>query len=83
MSRSFRRTPIIGMCATARTSEKRDKQFWHREFRRAQKRAIHRGDEIMPHFREIADVYSFVKDGKAWIGAGGWWRSHVKKAMRK
>lgn len=83
MSRSKRRTPIIGICANARTSEKTDKKIWHRIHRRAEKQAIHHGRE-MPHFREVSNPYSFTKDGKVWIGNGDryYWRG-LKKAMRK
>lgn len=82
VSRSRRRTPIIGICANARTSEKDDKKIWHKAYRAAVRQALKAGKEP-PHFRDHSNPYSFNKDGKVWIGNGGWWRRDPKKAMRK
>jgi hypothetical protein len=82
MSRSRRHTPIIGVCADARTSEKKDKQIWHRVYRRHEKQAIHHGRE-MPHFREVSDDWGMRKDGKMWAADGGYFRRNPEKLMRK
>lgn len=76
MSRSRRKTPIFGM-TTAR-SEERDKVQAHRDERRAVRAAIAEDADLMPHTREVSDVWGFAKDGKRY--RGGWKRS---KWMRK
>lgn len=65
MSRSYRKTPIIGNCSHS------DK-WWKREARkslRCQQRtqAVRHVDPDamqLPQLREISDVYCFAKDGK-------------------
>lgn len=68
MSRSTRRTPIFGNSKAK--SERWDKRFWHRRFRRAVKQALRHAYEIMPHFRVVSDPWLFAKDGKVWRGPG-------------
>lgn len=48
---------------TTSESEKQDKVLYHRSFRRANKQAVHRGAEVMPHFREHSNPYNWAKDG--------------------
>jgi hypothetical protein len=72
MSRSRRKTPIIGLAAS--TSEKTDKVTAHRRVRHAVKTAVEaaareggrrptRGARA-PAFRS----WTFAKDGKRWVG---------------
>lgn len=65
MSRSYQKTPRCGL--TCATTEKRDKRFANRAYRRAVKVALHHGDEL-PLRREVTNVYCFDKDGKKWYG---------------
>lgn len=75
MSRSRRKTPITGV--TTAHSEAFDKKCWHRGYRHACRRAIQRGDAIMPDERDHSDPWSFSKDGKVY------WGSRFPKGMRK
>ena len=61
MSRSVKKYPGGGHCGS---SEKDDKRHWHRRFRRIQKQAIFREQEVMPHFRDVSNPWSMSKDGK-------------------
>lgn len=74
MSRSRRRTPIIGNCACR--SERSDKKDWHGRMRARTRLAILRMDENMPEVREVSDPWTFGKDGKQWFEGD-------KKYMRK
>lgn len=67
MSRSRKKNPITGTCVCR--SERRDKQAWHRRFRRIVDAALHREDEVMPHIRDVSDPWSFGKDGKSYWDA--------------
>jgi hypothetical protein len=64
MSRSRRRTPIFGI--TTSDSEKQDKREANRRLRRAVRLALDAGDEVLPHLREVSNVWGFAKDGKRW-----------------
>ena len=75
MSRSYRRTPIFGI--TTSRSEKQDKALANRRLRRKVKSRLGTGDEEMPLLREVSDVWSFDKDGKAY------WSDALEKEMRK
>ena len=72
MSRSRKRTPVIGI-TTAR-SEKADKVAAHRRERRRVRQTIQAAPEaeILPHTRELSNVWAFAKDGKRyaphWVG---------------
>ena len=82
MSRSRRRTPITGTCVCR--SERADKVAWHRRFRRAVTAAMRREAEVMPHVREVSDVWGFGKDGKTyWTGRGFYWRDNPWKLWGK
>ena len=72
MSRSHRKTPIMGI-ATA-PSEKADKQRANQVHRAAVRS---RNDPEIP-LRAVSDVWGFAKDGKQWMRAA--WR---RKWMRK
>lgn len=65
MSRSKRKTPIIGNCVCR--SEKQDKAIANRRLRRAEKAAIKSNAEILPHKKEISDIWAFGKDGKRYL----------------
>lgn len=82
MSRSRRRAPFCGF-TTART-EKRDKVATHRRERRRMHAALHAAalafvrpadpapaapDALLPHTRELSNVWAYAKDGKQYLGA--------------
>lgn len=62
MSRSTRKTPIVGI--TKAPSEKNDKRVAQRRFRRKAKVSISQGEDPPEDLNEIADVWTFDKDGK-------------------
>jgi hypothetical protein len=62
MSRSRRKTPITGM--TTSKSEKEEKRWHNRVWRRKVRQAIHRGDDILPDKDEIMTTWEMAKDGK-------------------
>ena len=78
MSRSRRRTPIAGI--TTAESEKQDKRFANRALRRlaAQILGVDPEVELLPHCREVTDVWAMAKDGKLWFG-----KSRDPKLLRK
>ena len=66
MSRSFRKTPIIGI---AGRSEKADKKAWHsrmrgRERQRLKDVGVEDEDYLTTDRREVSDVWGMNKDGK-------------------
>jgi hypothetical protein len=69
MSRSCRKTPIVGITTAA--SEKRDKQLANRRLRRVVKRVLRDEPEaqVLPLKREVSDVWGMDKDGKRWFDA--------------
>jgi hypothetical protein len=69
MSRSHRKTPIMGITTAA--SEKRDKQFANRRLRRAVNQVLKDEPEapVLPLKREVSDVWAMDKDGKRWFNA--------------
>lgn len=67
MSLSHQHTPVTGNCSCR--SEKYDKVSYHKRYRRAVRIAVQRGDEVLPHFRELSNVWTWGKDGKTyWVG---------------
>jgi hypothetical protein len=76
MSRSIKRTPIIGH--TTAETEKYDKRLANRCLRR-KSRAVLRSSAVcssrqlienvseLPLLREVSNVYCFDKDGKQWL----------------
>lgn len=77
VSRSRQRTPISGI-STAH-SEKWWKRLWHGKWRRRVKAAIRQGDDVLPHYREVDNIWSGPKDGKAWFG----FEERFRKLWRK
>jgi hypothetical protein len=78
MSRSRRRTPILGI--TTAETEATDKAKWHRRHRRNERvRLSATGEDYVKRsHREHSDPWSMEKDGKNyWAGALG------SKYMRK
>lgn len=74
MARSYRYTPIFGICAG---SEKQDKRLANRLFRHKSKLRSRSGSGEFLLMREVSDVWAFTKDGK-------YYRKEVcKKDMRK
>ncbi|MBX9948638.1 MAG: hypothetical protein K2Y39_05730 [Candidatus Obscuribacterales bacterium] len=67
MSKSFRKSPICGI--TTAESEKKDKQLAHRRERRIVRQIL--GSDplrpVLPHRREVSNVWSFDKDGKQYL----------------
>lgn len=74
MSRSYKKTPIIGN--TKSESEKSDKKAWHRKFRHKAKNIIQSlhnddgiiGDVVMPIENEVGNTWAMSKDGKQYLG---------------
>lgn len=66
MSRSRRHSPWMGT-GSPRTSEKWDKQMWHRAFRHKTRQAMLKGQEPPHSPNEIVELWSMSKDGKARI----------------
>jgi hypothetical protein len=75
MSRSRRKTPIVGL--TTSESEKEDKRLANRRARHAHKRAVYsavravEADGIISLARAhhpTSGRWTFAKDGKQWIG---------------
>jgi hypothetical protein len=76
MSRSIRKTPIVGI--TTEPSDAAWKAKAARKFRAATRVALARGDEIAPDKRwSVENPYAAPKDGKQWVGAGD------RKLLRK
>ena len=78
MSRSKRKRPIAGMSASA--SDKREKSDANRKERKRARVALTQQPtaDLLPHKREVSDVWSMPKDGK--------WRFDARKCpklMRK
>lgn len=67
MARSYRHTPIVGN-AGAR-SEKRDKQLWHRKFRRVNRHRVEHEQEPLLE-DETTEKAVWNKDGKQYLSAG-------------
>ena len=67
MSRSKKKTPICAM--NGASSEKEDKRFYNRCYRRVCKQTLHVNPEceLMPHLWEYADLWAMAKDGKVWF----------------
>lgn len=74
MSRSYKKAPGSGH--TTASSEKKDKQLWHRRWRagvRTRLVGALRKDEGVEgfldiSFREISSTWCMSKDGRAWYG---------------
>ncbi len=71
MSRSFRKTPIHGLCGS---SEKEDKKIWHRKMRKAEHNKLatvnrEPDDEYITTLPEdVSNPWSMSKDGKYHAG---------------
>lgn len=74
MARSFRHTPIVGI--TTADSEKLDKRIANRRERSRIRQIllslVGAGDDcldslVLPHRRELSNVWSFDKDGKQYL----------------
>jgi len=62
MSRSRKRTPILFSASQA--SEKQDKRWANRRFRRLVRVKVANQHEALSILREVADVWDFRKDGR-------------------
>lgn len=80
MARSRRRTPVTGF--THCRSERKDKQAWHRRFRRAVRAALQREDDLLPHVREVSDPWGFGKDGKVYWGTPPEWSDFARRPWK-
>jgi hypothetical protein len=78
MSRSKRKHPIAGMCASA--SERREKREANRNIRKLVRITLAQRPEadVLPHKRAVSDVWSLPKDGKGRFDA-----RKYPKLMRK
>lgn len=80
MSKSYRKHPICGM--TTAESEKKDKQLAHRRERRIVRQIL--GSDplrpVLPHRREVSNVWSFDKDGKQRLSTDS---PYFEQIMRK
>ena len=65
MSRSRKKTPITGI--TTSKTEKSNKRKANRIFRRTTKIQMRKGDEELLLMKEVANVWSFDKDGKQFL----------------
>jgi hypothetical protein len=70
MSRSKRKTPIFGI--TKAETEKTDKRLANRAYRRHVKTVRFADDELLPHRREMSNVWCFDKDGKRYVHREEW-----------
>ncbi len=68
MSRSWRKTPIMGNCGH---SEKDDKRIANRALRAAARQAIARLSDVFPLLRETSNRLTMNKDGKHYFGPSG------------
>ena len=78
MSRSYRKTPVVGM--TTASSEKQDKRDANRRIRR-RIRSILSDDPLtdeLPRWRELSNPWAMAKDGKQRIDP-----AQCPKEMRK
>lgn len=83
MSRSYKKTPIIGH--TKSESEKDDKKIWHKRFRHKTKdilRSMHNdtemiNDTLMPVEEDVSNTWSMSKDGKTYLG--NWLKKNVNR----
>jgi hypothetical protein len=94
MSRSYRKTSIIG---NAGSSEKYDKVHWHRKSRKYIKDHITSShgdlesleDIIIPKEEELSNNWTMAKDGKSYVDITlydddpDWLKEVKKKLMRK
>jgi len=73
MSRSYRKTPIIGWGSHPRDSEKQDKKIANGKFRKKSKQALHQFqlDRLPYDLDEVYNVWEMSKDGKYWIDPDG------------
>lgn len=80
MARSYKKNPVSAI--TCSDSEKEDKRFANRAYRRKVKEVLNtcnlsdivedEYDLILPEIREVSDVWSFDKDGKRWYSLSTW-----------
>ncbi len=61
MSRSYRKHSFCGN--TCAESEKWDKRFANRCYRRLIRMLLAHGEEMLPLLREVSDVWLWAKDG--------------------
>lgn len=64
MSRSYKKTPISGF--TTAKSEKEDKRFANRLFRRASRNLIKANREPFYKLIEVCNIWDFAKDGRVY-----------------
>ena len=66
MSRSRKKTPVIGIAAE---SERADKARWHRRMRARERLALAQSKE-MPDIKEVSNPWYMGKDGRCRIEPG-------------
>lgn len=65
MSRSRRKTPIIGN--TTSESEKLDKRYWHKRFRMALSQQRDADESPPVSHRQVSSPWKMAKDGKQYL----------------
>jgi hypothetical protein len=88
MSRSFRKTPIVGN--TTAHSEKWDKKQWHQRHRKAVRQRLSTTDDLDDYvdvdIRESSNPWSMNKDGRHYMTGFSRWNNEkydITKYMRK
>jgi hypothetical protein len=70
MSRSYRKTPILGICGGG--SEARDKKIWHSRWRSRERQQLAVLADAEAHLgvlrNEVSSTWDMTKDGKYWWG---------------
>lgn len=71
MSRSVKKSPVMSMANAS--SEKQDKQAWHRKLRHKEKIGLASAQDIEAYMgsdeREVSSPYVMAKDGKRYLGS--------------
>lgn len=80
MSRSRRKTPCRGHCGD---SDKEFKRQEHKRERLAVRRALHNGEDDMPHPKSFGNPWDAPKDGKWYFANSAWDNTHYQQLMRK
>jgi hypothetical protein len=66
MSRSRKKTPVVGHAAD---SERHDKALWHRRLRAREREAFANGTE-MPDIKDVSNPWYLGKDGRSRVEPG-------------
>jgi hypothetical protein len=69
MSRSYRKTPIIGMttCSSKPSAQKKFRTQENQAKRKKIKQLLHQGQELLPHEKEYGNEWASPRDGKQYL----------------